>query len=331
MSKMIFVVDDTGTDLIIAENALKKNYRVITLSSALNLFELLKEVTPDLILLDIIMPEMDGFDALRELKSKALYADIPVIMLTYLADATFEAKALELGAVDFISKPFSEPVLLNRVKIHLDINGMVRERTAQLDHLQNGIVFTLADIVENRDRCASGHIGRVTDYVKLLINALASCRIYTDEIHNWNLDMATSSARLHDVGKIVISDAVLNKPGPLTPEEFEKIKTHATAGEQIIEQIVAWTGEADFLHHAKLFAGYHHENWDGTGYPYGLKGTTIPLQGRIMAIIDVYDALVSERPYKKAFEHEEAIRIIIDEAGKRFDPNILEVFLIVFK
>ena len=331
MSKMIFVVDDTRTDLMHAEKVLKKHYRVIPLSSAANMFELLKEVRPDLILLDIIMPEMDGFDALKELKSRALYADIPVMMLTYLTDATFEAQALELGAVDFISKPFSEPVLLNRVKIHIDINEMVCERTAQLERLQNGIVFTLADIVENRDICTSGHIGRVTDSVKLLINALVSCRIYADEIHNWNLDMAAASARLHDVGKIIIPDTILNKPGPLATEEYVKIKTHATAGEQIIEQIVSWTGDADFLHHAKLFAGYHHENWDGTGYPYGLKGTTIPLQGRIMAIIDVYDALVSERPYRKALKHEEAIRIIIGEAGKRFDPQIVEVFLIVFK
>jgi putative two-component system response regulator len=150
--------------------------------------------------------------------------------------------------------------------------------------------------------------------------------VYADEMHNWDLDLVASSARLHDVGKIAISDFILNKPGPLTDEEFATMKTHAAEGARIIEQIIGRTGEVAFLHNAKLFAGYHHEYWDGTGYPQGLKETEIPLQGRIMAVVDVYDALVSERPYKRAFTGKEAVDIIMADSGKRFDPKIVEVF-----
>jgi putative two-component system response regulator len=156
-------------------------------------------------------------------------------------------------------------------------------------------------------------------------------KIYIEEIKNWNINTAISSARLHDVGKIRITDLILNKPGKLTPEEYEMIMTHCTEGELIISEIVSRTSEGPFLHHAKLFAGYHHEKWDGKGYPYGIKGKEIPLQGRIMAIADVYDALVSERPYKKPFSHEQAVEIIKKDSGTHFDPDIVNVFLIVEK
>jgi putative two-component system response regulator len=152
-------------------------------------------------------------------------------------------------------------------------------------------------------------------------------RVYGEEIRNWDFDTTVSSARLHDVGKIVISDVVLNKHGKLTEEEYNRVKTHAIEGERIVDQIAASTGEEEFLSNAKLFAGYHHERWDGAGYPRGLKGTEIPLQGRVMAIVDVYDALISERPYKEAFSNEEVINIIRGDVGKHFDPSIAEVFL----
>jgi putative two-component system response regulator len=150
--------------------------------------------------------------------------------------------------------------------------------------------------------------------------------VYADDIRGWNLESVVSSARLHDIGKIAIPDSILNKPGSLTPEEYHEMKTHSSAGERIIDQIVARTGEAEFLHNAKLSAAYHHERWNGTGYPYGLKETEIPLHGRIMAIVDVYDALTSERPYTQAFSSEEAVKIIMDDAGKHFDPAIADVF-----
>jgi len=326
MPKTIFVVDDNDTNLLMAEDALEEQYRVLTLPSAAKMFALLEKIPPDLILLDIEMPVMDGFAALQCLKAHNVFTDIPVIFLTAVTNSAMEARGFELGAVDFITKPFSKPVLLNRIKTHLGINELIRARTTQLERLQSGIVFTLADIVENRDKGTGGHIERVTVYIQVLLNEMATRGIYADEIRDWDLELVVSSARLHDVGKITISDFILNKPGPLTEKEFEMMKTHASEGERIIEQIVTRTGEVEFLRNAKLFAGYHHEHWDGTGYPHGLKETEIPLQGRIMAVVDVYDALVSNRPYKGAFTGQQAAHIIMADAGKRFDPKIAAVF-----
>jgi putative two-component system response regulator len=319
-------VDDNDTNLLVAEDALEKEYDVVTMSSAAMMFELLEKITPDLILLDIKMPVMNGIEALERLKSIKSYASIPVILLTSLANPSVEAQGFELGAIDFISKPFSAPVLLHRIKTHLDINEMIRERTTQIEKLQNGTVLVLADIVENRDKDTGGHIERVTLYIELLMSAMITRKVYFDEMRDWDMEIVISSARLHDVGKIAISDFILNKPGPLDKDEYEVIKTHAIIGGKIIDQIIARTGEVYFLHNAKLFASTHHESWDGSGYPHGLKELEIPLQGRIMAIVDVYDALVSERPYKKNFSDEEAVRIIMGDTGKRFDPKIAEVF-----
>jgi len=333
MQKTIFVVDDNDTNLSMAKEALREQYRVMTLPSAAKMFALIEKVTPDLILLDIEMPEMNGFEALHHLKSNKSQADIPVVFLTGVTDASVEARGFQLGVVDFITKPFSEPVLMNRVKTHLDIDEMIKERTSQLQqktvqlqHLQNGIVFVLADMVENRDKGTGGHVERTTTYIKILIDAMIARGIYADEIGEIDLDLFVSSARLHDIGKISISDVILNKPAKLTDEEFEIMKTHVAEGERIIDQIVSRTGNVEFLRNAKLFAGYHHERWDGKGYPRGLEKTNIPLQGRIMALVDVYDALLSERPYKKPFTPEEAFKIIIDSSGKQFDPLIADVF-----
>jgi putative two-component system response regulator len=279
-----------------------------------------------MIILDVAMPEMNGFEAMKKLKTDPEYAEIPIIFLTALTDPHNEALGIRLGAVDFITKPFSEPVLLNRIKNHLDIDGIVRNRTEQLMKLKNGIVFTLADIVERRDKCTGGHIERTSVYLRLLLVSMIEQAVYLDEIRDWDVDAVISSARLHDVGKIFIPDYILNKPGRLSEEEFDIIKNHALEGEKIIDQTIYRTGEAEFLNSAKLIAGFHHERWDGTGYPHKLKGKDIPLHGRIMAIIDVYDALVSERPYKKAFPHSTAVEIITGDSGTHFDPLIADVF-----
>jgi len=260
------------------------------------------------------------------LKDDQRYADIPVIFLTGLADPVSEAHGIEMGAVDFVMKPFSEPVLLNRIKNHLHIDELIKERTEQLVRLQNGIVFTLADVVENRDANTGGHIDRTAVYVKILIEAMLTRGLYKDEMQDWNLESVISSARLHDLGKISIPDSILNKPGKLTGDEFDVIKSHCAAGERIIDTMIRRTGDAEFLQNARLFTAYHHEKWDGSGYPHRLQGDEIPLHGRIMAFVDVYDALTSERPYKKAFKHEEAVGIIMGDAGKHFDPHIAEIF-----
>jgi len=333
MLKTVFIVDDNSTNLTVAENTLVKQYRVIALSSAGQMFKALEKFKPDLILLDIEMPEMSGFEAMKLLKTNDTYADIPVIFLTGRTDVDSEARGIALGAVDFILKPFSEPVLLNRIKNHLDVDAIIRERTAQLVErtkqlvrLQNGIVYIMADLVENRDKNTGGHIDRTAVYMKTLIDAMLEQGVYAEEICRWNRDLVISSARLHDVGKIVTPDSILNKPGPLTGEEFERMKEHTIEGARIIDKATQQTGNTEFLHNAKMIAAYHHERWDGTGYPYQLKRTEIPLQARLMAIGDVYDALVSARPYKKGFPHEEAVNIIMEGSGKHFDPHVANIF-----
>ncbi|MCL2809590.1 MAG: response regulator [Treponema sp.] len=325
--KTIFVVDDSDTNLSMAEAVLEDQYRVMTMPSAAKMFSLLEKIVPDLILLDIEMPEMDGFQALNQLKEKGRWSEIPVMFLTGRTDADVEARGLEMGAIDFVTKPFSAPVLLNRIRNHLYIDEIVRERTAQLHRLQNSIVSVLADMVENRDKGTGGHIERTSIYIKILINEMKERGVYSDEIQSWDVEKMISSARMHDLGKISITDAIVNKPGKLTDSEYETMKKHAEEGERIINEIILRTGEGEFLRNAKLFAGTHHERWDGKGYPRGLKGNNIPLQGRIMAIVDVYDALISERPYKRAFSNEEALDIIIQNSGTHFDPKIVEIFI----
>jgi len=358
--KTIFVVDDSDVNLITAEKALTGHYDVFTLPSAEAMFTFLNDIRPDLILLDIKMPDIDGFEALRRLRANPTYANIPVMFITATNDPATESYGFELGAIDFIIKPFSSQVLLSRIKTHLDVEGLIQDRTSQLNShaerlqlMKKSIVTLMANMVENRDTLTGKHVERTSIYVKVLIEAMLERGIYTDEMQKWNIDITSASSvlhdvgiaaslykesegsledlvhsvRLHDIGKIVISDLILNKNGKLTDEEFNLMKTHTIEGEKIIDSIIAETGNEFFLDNAKLFAGYHHEKWDGTGYPRALKGADIPLQGRIMAIADVYDALVSTRPYKEAFSHEKSMQIIKENAGTQFDPQIVEVFL----
>jgi putative two-component system response regulator len=182
-------------------------------------------------------------------------------------------------------------------------------------------------MVENRDKVTGGHIERTQIYLELLIKEFKRSGIYADEIADWDINFLLPSAQLHDVGKISVSDLILNKPGKLTNEEFDIIKTHCAEGENIIDRIINKTKDNGFLLHAKKFAGYHHEKWDGTGYPRRLKGTEIPLEGRLMAIADVYDAIVSKRPYKEAISHEQAVEIIKKDSGTHFDPTVVQAFL----
>jgi putative two-component system response regulator len=333
MKKTIFIVDDNATNLTAAEEVLHENYRVVSLTSAAKMFAALDKFSADLILLDIEMPKMSGYEAMKLLKSNDRYSSIPVIFLTGLLDSASEAHGIELGAVDFIQKPFSAPVLLNRIKNHLSIDELIRKRTEELFYkkeellrIKNGIVFTMADLVEKRDNNTGGHIDRTTLYMKIMLDGMIENDVYTSEILTWDIDSVVSSARLHDVGKIVISDTILNKPGRLTDEEFTIMKTHSAEGAAIIERTITRTGDANFLLNAKTIAEYHHEKWNGTGYPHGMSGEEIPLLGRIMAVVDVYDALVSARPYKKAYSHEEAYEIIMSESGRHFDPQLTKVF-----
>ncbi|MDR1410605.1 MAG: response regulator [Spirochaetaceae bacterium] len=338
--RKIFLVDDNISNLTAGRSMLKNQYDIFPIPSGNKLFEILEKVTPDLILLDIEMPGMSGYEAIKKLKAEKETRDIPVIFLTARNDPGSELEGLNMGAVDYISKPFSPPLLLKRIENHLltrnqqitlkdynvNLQQMVRKQTRQVIELQNSILNTVTEMVEFRDDTTGGHIERTQSYLTLLVDALVRERIYWDEVSAWNLEFLIPSAQLHDVGKIAISDAILNKPGKLTPDEFETMKTHAAIGEAAIEGIMKTTTDNNFLRHAKIFAGTHHEKWDGSGYPRGLKNSLIPLQGRLMAIADVYDALITVRPYKKPFPAEEAERIIIEGREKHFDPVLVDLF-----
>jgi putative two-component system response regulator len=339
----IVVVDDNITNLTVARNILKDRYESYALPSAKLLFELLKNITPDLILLDIEMPEMNGLEAIKALKADPHLARIPVIFLTSRIDEGSELEGLSLGAIDYVAKPFSAPLLLKRIENHLltsaqakeleaynkNLQEMVDKKTEHIIVMQGGILNVIAELVEFRDSKTGGHIERTQKYLKILVEKMLEKDVYHEEVSSWNLAFFIPSAQLHDVGKIAISDAILNKPGKLTPEEFEIMKTHAQLGVTVIERIEEDTQEHLFLHHAKCFAGYHHEKWDGLGYPHGLAGEEIPLQGRLMAIADVYDALISARSYKDPMPLDVAKSIILEGRGKHFDPALTDIFACV--
>jgi len=333
--KTVIAVDDQYLSLIKIEQALEDYFNVLTATSAERFFALLEKVKPDLILLDIQMAETNGFDICKQLKeSDKEYSKIPVIFLTAKTDPEYLDFGFQLGAVDFITKPFSKQRLINHVKTHINIDALIRKRTdtlkqreREIRNIRNEIVSVLSELIESRDEVTGGHVTRTADYTRILIEGLIEKGYYSEEIQDWIISTMCTSAALHDVGKITVSDIILNKPGKLTDEEFREIKKHAMEGENIIEKIISRTGVGDaFLHNAKLFAGQHHEKWNGTGYPRGLREEEISLQGRIMAIADVYDALVSDRPYKKAFTHQKAVEIIMSEAGKHFDPKLTQLF-----
>jgi putative two-component system response regulator len=338
--QIIFLVDDNMTNLTTGKTMLKEHYDIFSIPSGVKLFEILEKVTPDLILLDIEMPGMNGYEAIQKLKGEKKTREIPVVFLSARNDSGSELEGLNLGAIDYISKPFSPPLLLKRIENHLlmrnqqtalrdyneNLKEMVQQRTRQVVELQNSILNTVTEMVEFRDDITGGHIERTQNYLKLLVDKLLSERIYWEEVSAWNLEFLVPSAQLHDVGKIAISDAILNKPGKLSSEEFEIMKRHASIGEKAIEGIMKKNSDNDFLYHAKIFAGTHHEKWDGSGYPRGLKNSIIPLQGRLMAIADVYDALIAVRPYKQPLSPREAERIIIEGKEKHFDPVLVELF-----
>ena len=343
----VILVDDVKANLTMGRDLLKIFYEVYPVPSSERLFELLENIIPDMILLDIEMPGMNGYEAMKKLKADPRFADIPVIFLTSKDDESSEMEGFDLGAVDYVTKPFSGPLLLKRIANQLlivrqkkellaskaalkdyadNLEIKVQEKTAEVIDLQNAVLSTVADLVEFRDKLTGGHIYRTQCYLQELIEEMIRGEIYTDEVSKWNMNFFLPSAQLHDVGKIAITDLILNKSEKLTPEEFEIMKTHVVVGVDAIEQIMRKTKEHAFLNHAILVAGTHHEKWDGSGYPVGLSGLNIPIERRLMAIADVYDALISERPYKKAFSHEEACKIIEDGAGTHFDAVLVDVF-----
>ena len=350
--KTIFFVDDVVANLNIGKNMLSVFYQVFPVPSAGKMFDTLEKVIPDLILLDIEMPEMNGYEAIKKLKADKRFADIPVIFLTSKDDADSELEGFDLGAVDYVTKPFSAQLLLKRIEKELlivqkekelveaqaelkdyaeNLEAKVREKTEEVFNLQSAVLTTVADLVEFRDKLTGGHVMRTRLYLKAMVDEMVQKGVYESEIAEWDMDFFLPSAELHDVGKIAITDMILNKPDKLTEEEFNIMKSHAMVGVEAMERIISNTAKHSFLEYALRIAGTHHERWDGKGYPIGLKGNNIPLEGRLMAIADVYDALISERSYKKAFTHEEACKIIEESSGTQFDPALVDVFCNVKK
>ncbi|MDR2353578.1 MAG: response regulator [Deltaproteobacteria bacterium] len=337
----IMLVDDNMSNLNIGRAMLKDYYEVFPIPSGAKLFQVLERVTPALILLDIMMPEMDGFEVIKKLKEDPRWSEIPVIFLTSKSDEHSELEGLSLGAIDYVAKPFSAPLLLQRIRNHLllsyqkkelkkyseNLEVLVEAKTQEVTELQHAIIATLADTLETRDDETGGHVARTQKYLQVMVDRLLETGIYANEMESVNVKDLINSALLHDIGKIGISDTILRKPGPLDPAEFEEMKKHARLGGEIIERISSLTSASAFLKHAKNITLSHHEKWDGTGYPNGLAGYDIPIEGRLMAIADVYDALISDRPYKKAFTMEKAAEIIVLGRGKHFDPLLVDIFV----
>jgi putative two-component system response regulator len=337
-SKKILVVDDSATNLRFISEILRPYYKVNAAPSGELALKFLEKNKPDLILLDLEMPGLSGYDVIRKIKAEERLRAIPVIFLTAQEGRDSELKAFELGAVDYILKPISSGVVLARVKIHLELEmyrenleQMVDLKTAQLEHTQDAILSMLSNVAAYRDDETGAHIKRTTHYVEAIVNLLLKEKPPGYTIDPDYARNAGRSAKLHDIGKVAIPDNILLKPGKLTDEEFALIKQHPNIGAKMIDDTMHDLGDtSSFLNVAREIVASHHEKWNGRGYPNALAGTDIPLSARIMAIADVYDALISLRPYKEAMPHERAMDIILKESGTHFDPELLNICMPIF-
>ena len=343
MRPTILVVDDALDTLSLLGTILKNHYRVKIAKTGEKAIEIaIGNDKPDLILLDIMMPEIDGYEVCRRLKKHPTAHDIPIIFLTAKTDIADEEMGLELGAVDYITKPISPPIVLARVKTHLHVKAaadflrdkneyleqVVNKRTKEISAIQEVMLFGLASLAETRDNETGNHIRRTQHYVRALAQKLRSHPRFAPFLTDHFIAMLFRSAPLHDIGKVGIPDGILLKPGLFEPLEYEIMKKHTTLGKEAIEKAEAKLGlKVEFLQIAKEIAHYHHEWWDGNGYPEHLSGNNIPLSARLMAIADVYDAIINRRVYKKPYPHEKAVEIIAAHRGTQFDPDITDAFL----
>jgi len=339
----VLVVDDTPDNLSLMGGLLRDHYHVKVANQGEKALKIAQgEQPPDLILLDIMMPGMDGYEVCRRLKANLHTRDIPVIFLTARADMEDERQGLALGAVDYITKPISPPILLARVATHLALKAsadFLRDKSAYLERevalrtlevqaIQDVTIMAMTSLAETRDNETGNHIRRTQLYVKALAEHLRDHPRFAHVLTDRMIDLLYKSAPLHDIGKIGIPDAILLKPGKLTVQEFEVMKTHTTLGRNAIEEAERRLGmRVAFLSVSKEIAYSHQEKWDGSGYPEGLKGDAIPVSARLMAVADVYDALISKRVYKPAFPHEQACATIVKGRGTHFDPDMVDAFV----
>ena len=341
----ILVIDDTPDNLSLMQALLRDKY---TVKGAINGEKGLRIAAsgtpPDLILLDIMMPGIDGYEVCRRLKADIVTRDIPVIFLTAKSEVHDEQLGFEIGAVDYITKPVSPPIVLARVQSQLlikqsadflrDKNAFleaeVAKRTRELTAIQDVTILAMASLAETRDSDTGNHIRRTQRYVKALAWKLSTYPQFSEFLTPQAIGLLFKSAPLHDIGKVGIPDRILLKPGKLTPEEFEIMKTHTTLGRDAIAHAELELGQdVAFLTMAKEIAYSHQEKWDGSGYPEGLKGAQIPLSARLMAVADVYDALISRRVYKEAMPHDQAVQVIQQASGRHFDPDVVEAFVVL--
>lgn len=333
--QLILIVDDDHKNLKYAQMILGKEYRIATVDSGERTLAYLEKETPDLILLDIRMPGMDGFETLERIREMDQDGEIPVIFLTADADAVTEVKCLSAGAADFVGKPFVPQVLLKRVQKTLEIEmyrkhleNLVTQKVNEITRIQEKVISGIANLIESRDGYTGTHVKNTKNYVTLLTEELRRRGLYVDTLTDEYAQNTIRAAVLHDVGKIKIPDIILTKPGRLTPEEYEQIKLHASVGDELITEIIGDVEDTEYVKIAQDIARSHHERWDGTGYPDGISGEEIPLCARIMALADVFDALASERCYKDAVRPVGRVFDIIEEnAGTQFDPELAKIFL----
>jgi putative two-component system response regulator len=345
MQKMlpkILVVDDEKFYIDVIVDILGDDFKVVVAMEPEQALErAVIEPVPDLILLDILMPGMDGYEVCRRLKADLRTKDIPVIFLTIKSEVSDELKGFEIGAVDYISKPMSPPIVKARVATHLslsraqrvltsqnrDLMDEVLERREELNRTKDATITCVASLAETRDPETGKHIQRTQEFVRVLAEQLSEQAHLRDYLNPYTIELLYKTAPLHDIGKVGVPDSILFKPGPLAADEWELMKKHTLFGYQALQRAQQEMGDCDFLQMAAEIAYYHHERWDGTGYPLQLAGDAIPISGRIMALADVYDALISQRVYKQPFSHETAAVIIRDSSGSHFDPNMVKAFL----
>jgi len=341
----ILVVDDTSDNLMLVHNLLKGMYQVRVANSGEKALKIaFSDKPPDLILLDVMMPGMDGFEVCRQLRRNPATARIPILFLTARSEMEDESKGLDLGASDYITKPISPPILKARVRIHLlakihadfmadktaYLENEVARRTRDLSAIQDVTIQAMASLAETRDSDTGNHIRRTQFYVSALTEQLKNHPHFSAYLTDQTMHSLFKSAPLHDIGKVGIPDRILLKPDRLTADEFIIMKTHTTLGRDAIQAAEnALQLKVEFLSVAKEIAYSHHEKWDGSGYPEQLSGNSIPISGRLMAIADVYDALICRRVYKCPMPHEQAVAIIVEGKNRHFDPDIVDAFLAI--
>jgi len=336
MKDKILLVDDVDINRLILAEILGEEYEIIEASNgkeALNILATL-DALPHAILLDIMMPEMDGFETITHLKQEVRTQNIPVLFITATDAAETESKGLNYGAADYISKPFNPDVVKARVRNHVQLfhyaerlEKMVALKTAELTKTHEQMLEVMATIIETRSLEAGLHIRRTSDLTKILVEKMATMPEFSRELIPEEIDTIGKAVVMHDIGKVGIPDIILLKPERLTDVEYDVIKTHTSLGSKIIESISSeFTDDTLYLRRCREICRFHHERWDGKGYPDGLKGEDIPLAARILSIVDVYEALVSKRCYKDPFTPSEAAEVIKQGSGTQFDPHICEAF-----